>query len=63
MKGNALAFKPTLRKAEVLHRVATGKTNRDRADIFGSNPAAVESISRTGLPQASRPDPPPHVWR
>jgi DNA-binding response OmpR family regulator/DNA-binding CsgD family transcriptional regulator len=37
-----LAFKLTLREAEVLYWVAKGKTNRDIGDILGSSPATVK---------------------
>ena len=37
-----LAFKLTLREAEVLYWVVKGKTNRDIGDILGSSPATVK---------------------
>ena len=37
-----LAFKLTLREAEVLYWVVKGKTNRDIGDILGTSPATVK---------------------
>jgi DNA-binding response OmpR family regulator len=37
-----LAFKLTMKEAEVLYWVAKGKTNRDIGDILGSSPATVK---------------------